>query len=68
MNQNNGLLTICSGCRSIKIAPRTWLSRGDHPIYYDRLDALYRDDERSHGFCPTCYKELERQIPKKQFK
>jgi hypothetical protein len=65
MNQTtlNGFITVCSECRSIKIAPQTWLSRQDNSFYYDRLDALYREDERSHGYCPECLENLKSQIP-----
>ena len=55
VKQLHGLLPICSYCKRI---------RGDDQ-YWEQVESYIADPSEaqfSHGICPTCYADLEKQI------
>ena len=55
VKQLHGLLPICSYCKRIRGDDQYWLQ-------VEAYIADHSDAQFSHGICPTCYVEMEKQI------
>ena len=55
VKQLRGLLPICSYCKRIRGDDQYWLQ-------VEAYIADHSDAQFSHGICPTCYVEMEKQI------